>query len=254
LLENGFIKLYRSLTKWEWYHDMKTCRVFVHLLLTANYEPHKFEGITVGRGQRIASYATLAEETGLSVQSVRTSIKRLKSTHEITSLPTSNYTVFTVVNYDFYQSAQQANQQVDNKPITSAQQAPNNNERKIRKNKKEKEKRVCVSESNSLFERFWEEYPRHAKRTEALTEFEKYLQDSRLEKYDTEERVNFLIEAVRAWKSSEQWQAENGRYIPNAANWLKDEKYTQKYLRELKATQTEVWSGYPELGADLKHD
>jgi hypothetical protein len=109
-------------------------------------EPHKFEGITVERGQRIASYGTLAQETGLSVQSVRTSIKRLKSTHEITSRPTSNYTVFTVVNYDLYQSVQQANQQALNKPPTSFQQAPNNNERKKKKDKKEKEVYSAVAE------------------------------------------------------------------------------------------------------------
>jgi hypothetical protein len=33
----GYIKLYRSLLKWEWYDDSNVFRVFMHLLLTANY-------------------------------------------------------------------------------------------------------------------------------------------------------------------------------------------------------------------------
>ena len=51
MLGTGYIRLYRSLLNWEWYQDRNTKAVFLHLLLTANYEPQKWQGIVVERGQ-----------------------------------------------------------------------------------------------------------------------------------------------------------------------------------------------------------
>lgn len=39
MIEGGFIALHRSLLKWEWYTDENTKALFIHLLLTVNYEP-----------------------------------------------------------------------------------------------------------------------------------------------------------------------------------------------------------------------
>ena len=41
--------------------------------------------------------------TGLSVQNVRTSLNKLKSTHEITSKTTNKYTYITINNFNDYQ-------------------------------------------------------------------------------------------------------------------------------------------------------
>lgn len=105
MLENGHIKLHRRMTKWRWYRDGNTMRLFLHLILTANWEDCDFETITVHRGQRVASRRTLAEEIGMSEREVRTAINHLISTNEVTSVSTSKYTVFTVINYDAYQTA-----------------------------------------------------------------------------------------------------------------------------------------------------
>ena len=50
---NGFIKIYRSMLKWEWYEDVNTKAVFLHLLLTANFKDTKWQGITIKRGEVI---------------------------------------------------------------------------------------------------------------------------------------------------------------------------------------------------------
>ena len=68
MLEGGFILLHRSILRWEWYGDLNTARLFIHLLLTVNYEPQRWQGIAVERGQRVASLAKLADETGLTVK------------------------------------------------------------------------------------------------------------------------------------------------------------------------------------------
>lgn len=104
MLENGFIKLYRSLLKWEWYDDINTKVVFLHLLLTVSIEDSKWHGITVRRGSRVSSYAILAKETKLSVDKVRTAIRHLEATGEVTRSKYPKYTVFAINHFDKFQS------------------------------------------------------------------------------------------------------------------------------------------------------
>lgn len=146
MLRTGYIKLHRSILDWEWYKNSNTVIIFFHLLITANYEQKNFQGEVINVGERVASYASLSDETGLSIQSVKTAIKHLKSTGEITSRSNNKYTVFTVTNYSRYQGEQQAKQQATNKQTTSKQQATNNNVRKYKKDKKEKEYKKFLSD------------------------------------------------------------------------------------------------------------
>ena len=78
MLENGYIKLHRSLANWRWYKEPKTLLLWINLLLNANYEPRDMGDKTIERGQIATSLAGLAEQTGLSVKEVRTSLDRLK--------------------------------------------------------------------------------------------------------------------------------------------------------------------------------
>jgi hypothetical protein len=146
MLENGFIVLHRKIVNWEWYKDPATRIVFEHLILTANYEEKRFKGEAIHRGQRVASYGTLAKETGLSVRNVRTAIRHLISTNEVTSKATNKYSVFTIVNYDMYQDKRQANRQTTDKQVTSNRQTTDNNETKITKiTKINKEKQIYAA-------------------------------------------------------------------------------------------------------------
>lgn len=64
-----------------WYSDISTVRLFLHLSLTVNKN-----------GEREVSLATLAKETSLSLQQVRTAVKKLESTHYLTRLATRSAT------------------------------------------------------------------------------------------------------------------------------------------------------------------
>lgn len=126
----GFITVHRQITKWEWYSDLNTRSLFLHLLIVANHAPSRWRGHDILRGQKLTSYETLSKESALSVQSVRTSLNRLKSTGEITSKSTSSFTLITIVNYDTYQTIstkpnKQSNKQ-SNKLLTNDQQTSNN--------------------------------------------------------------------------------------------------------------------------------
>lgn len=103
MLESGYIKLYRSLLNWEWYDDINTKTVFLHLLLTVNIAKRQWHGISVPCGGRVSSYAVLAEETKLTERQVRTAIKHLEMTGEVTRYKYPKFTVFAINNYDKYQ-------------------------------------------------------------------------------------------------------------------------------------------------------
>nr|DAI29070.1 MAG TPA: replisome organizer [Caudoviricetes sp.] len=113
MLENGFVKLHRSILKWEWYDDVNTKVVFLHLLLTVSIEDAKWHGITVKRGSRVSSYAKLSKETGLSVKQIRTAIDHLEATGEVARTKHPKYTVFAINNFDVYQTG--ASKTADNR-------------------------------------------------------------------------------------------------------------------------------------------
>ena len=103
-MENtGWIKLHRSFLKWEWYNNINTKMLFIHLLLKVNYEDKEWRKVDIPKGSCITSYGNLAKELGLSVQNIRTSIAKLKSTHEITVKSTNKYIVITLENWEKYQ-------------------------------------------------------------------------------------------------------------------------------------------------------
>mgnify|MGYP001059383926 CR=1 FL=1 len=117
-MSSGWIKLSYKLLEWEWYGDTNMVRLFLHLLLKANYKPVRREGVTFGRGVVVTSREELHRETGISPRSIRTCIERLKSTNEITIKTSSKGSVITLTNYDKYQSPifetdQQTDQQTD---------------------------------------------------------------------------------------------------------------------------------------------
>ncbi|MBD5159446.1 MAG: hypothetical protein HDT23_04305 [Ruminococcus sp.] len=151
MLKNGFIIIDRSITQWRWYHDANTFRVFFHLMLTANYEDKDFENITVKRGERVISYSKLAVELSLSERNVRTAIKHLKETGEVTVRAYRKFSVITVNNYDEYQAGDRLltdNRQASDRQVTLNRQASDNNETKINKDKQSNKDKQYISSSD----------------------------------------------------------------------------------------------------------
>lgn len=134
MLESGYIRLYRSFLTWEWYTDSNTKDLFLHLILTANWEPKRWRGITVERGQRVYSRASLAREMRLSERSVRTSLNHLISTGEVTNQTTPQYSIITIKNYDLYQQA--TNETTGDRPATD--QPPTSDRPQLKKDKESK--------------------------------------------------------------------------------------------------------------------
>lgn len=132
----GFILLYRSTLNWEWYKDVNTCRLFIHLLLSAAFQQIRIKGKLVKRGQCITSVRKLAKETGLSEANTRTAIKHLESTHEITCTPSPQGTVITIKNYSKYQA--QTHQPTHDQHTTRKNQHTTNTPTLLKKEKNKK--------------------------------------------------------------------------------------------------------------------
>lgn len=101
---SGFVKIHRSILDWEWYKNPNTKIVFLHLILNANFEASKFEGITIPRGTCICSVKSIAETNGLTEKQVRVALEHLKKTNEVAIRTTNKFSIITVLNYDLYQT------------------------------------------------------------------------------------------------------------------------------------------------------
>ena len=127
---NGYIKLYRKLIKWGWYQDSVVKDLFLHCLLMASFKDFDWMGRSLRAGQFITSRKHLAEDLGFSEMQIRTALKKLESTKEITTETTNRFTIITVMNWGLYQSDeendnQDLNQQITNKQPTDNQQITN---------------------------------------------------------------------------------------------------------------------------------
>lgn len=104
MLENGYIKLFRSILRWRWWGNPTVLLLWIYILLCVNIVDNDFEDITVKRGQLVTSIDRLSRETFLSPKQVRNALKKLKSTNEISIQTTNRFTVITVNKFSDFQS------------------------------------------------------------------------------------------------------------------------------------------------------
>ena len=133
---NGYIKIYRSLLDWEWWKDNNTFKVFMYLLLNANWKESRYRGYDVPKGGLVVGINSLSETLDISVQSVRTALNHLKSTNEITIKTTNKFSIVSIVNWEKYQGCDDEltnkitskltnDQQTTNKQLTTEQEYKN---------------------------------------------------------------------------------------------------------------------------------
>lgn len=139
-MDNGWVKIHRSLLSWEWFDDPSTFRLFMYLILTANHKDKKYRGKVLKAGSVMTGREKLADQTGLSVQQVRTGLKKLESTNEVTIKSNGQGTIVQLVNYKKYQltTSELTNEQpTSNQRVTTNKNVKNDKKYK-EKNKKEK--------------------------------------------------------------------------------------------------------------------
>ena len=143
MLYLGFITLSRELLEWRWYSDIKTTRVFVHLLLTANYEDHGFRERIVKRGQRIITYSGMGIELNLSVSEIRTALDHLKLSGDVTIESNNLYSIITIHSYEKFVGT--TNENMSNSNEIANKQRQCNNKKKDKKDKNDKKEKKTTS-------------------------------------------------------------------------------------------------------------
>ena len=121
----GYIKLNRSLQNWRYYKKPNYLALWIHILLEANHQDGKWEDVVIKRGQMVTSIKRLSNDTGISIQTVRTILSKLKG-EELTIKSTNKYTLICIVKYDEYQGRNKQTNKPSNKQLTNNQQTTNN--------------------------------------------------------------------------------------------------------------------------------
>ena len=135
----SYIKLDRKITEWEWFTDGNTLKLWIYLLVHAQYHDGNYKGIEIKRGQLVTGRKKLANELDMTESQIRNSLSKLITTNEITIKATNRFSLITIVKYGFYQgddddsnqqNNQQNSQQIANKPPTNRHNTRNKESKK----------------------------------------------------------------------------------------------------------------------------
>ena len=185
---SGWIKIHRKFLDWEWFNKSESVHLFLYMVLKANHKDNKWQGNDVKRGQFISSLGNISSATGITIQQIRTILKKLEKTNEIKVKSTSQFTIVTICKYECYQDEEETT----NKLTTNHQQTTNKQSTTNKNEKKEKNEKEVILDS-------WIEYRKSAKKTLTQQSIKSIL--VKMENY-TNEQCKFVIN-----KSIEQgWQ------------------------------------------------
>ena len=204
-MSQGWIKLHRSILDWEWYDDVNVMRLFLHCLFKANHKDKRYRGTLVKRGTFLTGRDLLAAQTGLTVQQIRTSLDKLKSTNELTIKSSRQGSVVEVVNYDKYQTATNT---TTNEQPTSNQRVTSNKNDKNEKNDK----------NTPLVEEVWSITPRMGRSRSSKAKLKTALSKTKATKEE-------IMEGLRAWVESADWKKDGGQFVQGIHIWAKDCKW-----------------------------
>ena len=197
----GWIKIHRKILDWEWYTETNTFAFFTHLLLICNFKDTNWRGITLAKGETIKSLDSLAEESHLSVQNIRTAISHLKSTGELTERQHGKYRILKIENYTKYQVGNTET----NTQLTACQQGSNSRVRI--EERKDNKKNILLTEKKSFGE----------EKTIKLSDDE-YTKLRRI----VGKRADDYIQRVENWKLSKGTQYKND--YRGILQWIEKDK------------------------------
>ncbi len=208
--EQGFIKLPRAIQNWDWYDEPNTAHLYITLMLMANHEDKKWRGEVIKRGTLVSSLSSLSAKTGLSVMQVRTCLKNLQKSGDITSKTTNKNTLIIVTNYNLWQD--------DNKQITT-----NKNDKNVKNDKNERIKDIVEKVIDYLNHSVGKHYKPGSKNCQ------KYITARLNEGHKLEDFQRVIDIKCREWLNNEKMAT----YLrPETLFGTKFESYLQQALKD----------------------
>lgn len=212
---NGFVKIHKRIVSWEWYTDPNTFRLFIHLLLNANFKSNRWMGKEILPGQLVTGRKRLSIDLKLSEREIRTSLTKLKTTNEITIKTTNKFSIITICKWDNYQTeniTERPTKRPTNSP-TSDQQTTTLEEGKEYKNN------ISV-----IFDNFRKQYP--GTKRGLKTELDVF------QKKNNPETIHLLMPALEKEKSHKSTLKSFGQFVPewkNLATWINQKCWEQEF-------------------------
>jgi len=231
MASDGWVKLFRKITEWEWYQDSQMVHLFIHLVVMANHQDKKWKGVEVKRGQLLTGRKALSESTGISEKAVRNRLNRLEEGGEIIKKTASKFSIITICKYEDYQ------QEENQKGQQRASKGPAKGHKQECKERKEKDSCAnapkkeahCTLRNGEAFSSFWEIYPKKRDKLKARTAWDKIKPDTKL--------TQQILSAVSLQKKTKDWTKEDGRYIPMPTTWLNGRRWED----EIETTEADEW-------------
>jgi hypothetical protein len=221
---DGWISLHRKFLTWEWYDDINTKCLFIHLLLMSNHKELKWRGHTIKRGQRFTSIKSLAFELKLSEKQIRNSLKKLKKTGEIDIQGASVGTMITVCNYGSYQDIE--NTKGEQKGKRRANKGQAKGEQRATNNNDNKDNNENNDNNNTGLRLF---------KNDKLYNFDNFKKSFINSKYENAD-LEFYHEAVMNWADSNGTKKKD--WAATARNFM---------LRDLKDNKLKLKNGVKQI-------
>ena len=219
--DRTYIKIFRKMLGWGWYGDTNTFRVFMHILLKANYQESEYRGYKIPAGSCVFGRKAWAKELGLSERQIRTALEHLKSTNEVTTKTTNKFTIVHVENWGFWQieegkaTTKTTNKKSNERP-TSDQQPTTSKESKNNKD-------IDIDIYRVEFEALWKLYPKKRGKDKAFEHFKR----DRQKGIPYEEIKNGTI-AYAEWVKTE---VSEDRYIKHGSTFFSQRAWQDDWTR-----------------------
>jgi hypothetical protein len=221
--ESGWVKTHRRKIKWEWFSTPNTAHFFEYCLLKASHKEFRYKGKVIPRGGFWFGRKVASTETGLSERSIRTAIKHLISTNEVTIKTSSQGSIITVVNWDKYQLV--TNDVTNDRPTTD--QRPTtyknyNNINNINNNPK-------ASSQTFDLEQIYSAYPKKQGKKKGIEKLLKLIK--------TQEQFDLILQGAKSYSEYCSENNTDSKYIKQFSTWVNgehwnDELETNKNLEE----------------------
>lgn len=240
----GWISLHRELLqKSIWIESTAEQKVIlITLMLMVNHAPNKWEWkgkeYVLQAGQVITSLDSIVQKTGkgISVQNVRTALKRFEKLGFLTNESTKQNRLITIVNYKEYQGVDTTPNKAPNSQLTINQQSANNqlttnNNVNNDNNDNNVNKDILSNKSDKVnhqenFNRLWELYPKGRKqgKDKAFTSYKKAIKEG-----VTDEVIE---KAIQNYKKQIEIQQTELQFIKQGSTWFNQKCWNDEYIAE----------------------
>ena len=198
-MNRGYVKLWRKTLDGGILKNGDLCRFWLYCLLKASHKTTKtivgYQEVTLLPGQFIFGRKKAAKELSMSVQIVRTCVKNLDKSKNLTIKPTNKFSIISILNWGIYQQTEYETNHQANQQLTINQPSTNHKQECIKNVKKEKNTPLPPKgEPDFVSPVIWKDFEEHRRKLKAPL---------------TDQARRLIFKKLKDWKSANGWNPDN---------------------------------------------